>query len=341
MAPLKSLEPDYPIIDSNFQQFCASHHIFSVEDFLLHDIYALELSTKQHFDSKRLEEGISVVRTIMEGLHQPWLNGMELLQKAQGNKHGISTGYERIDVLLEGGLFQGNLVELVGPSSSGKTQLCLKVAANVAVNNLGSVTFFDTGNSFSPKRIDKLLDQSSEPAKIKTEEVRRRVMDKIVCQSVFDIYVLFDLLHQLKSTLKPVTGSSVQMLIVDSISSLVTPILGSGAHGHALMVSLGFLLKELAYEHNLSVLVTNHMVGAEGGHLKPALGESWKNVPDMRLHVSRDYCRKSCDVFLKMIDLVSVLPQGFRLSGLKSHDTAKQGLRELNKKTGGLKSLSG
>lgn len=26
--------------------------------------------------------------------------------------------------------------------------------------------------------------------------------------------------------------------------------------GHALMVSLGFLLKELAYEHNLSVLVS-------------------------------------------------------------------------------------
>lgn len=29
----------------------------------------------------------------------------------------------RIDMLLQGGLFQGNLVELVGPSSSGKTQV--------------------------------------------------------------------------------------------------------------------------------------------------------------------------------------------------------------------------
>lgn len=29
MAPLKSLEREYPIIDSSFQQFCASHGIFS------------------------------------------------------------------------------------------------------------------------------------------------------------------------------------------------------------------------------------------------------------------------------------------------------------------------
>lgn len=295
MAPLKSLEVENPIIDSNFQEFCASHHIFSVEDFLFHDIYKLQLSTKQHSNSERLEQGITVILSIIEGQHQPWLNGMELLEEAQGNKCSISTGYERIDMLLQGGLFPGNLVEVVGPSSSGKTQICLKAAANVALNNLGSVIFFDTGNSFSPKRIDKIIDQISDTAIVKTE-VRQQVMNKIVCESVFDIFVLINLLHQLKSNLKPMTGRSVQMLIVDSISSLVTPILGSGAHGHALMVSVGFLLKELAYEHNLSVLVTNHMVGAEGGHLKPALGESWKNIPHMRLHLSRDRKSNICSM---------------------------------------------
>lgn len=29
MAPLKSLQQDYPLIDSSFQAFCASHDIFS------------------------------------------------------------------------------------------------------------------------------------------------------------------------------------------------------------------------------------------------------------------------------------------------------------------------
>ncbi|OAY84732.1 DNA repair protein RAD 4 [Ananas comosus] len=35
-------------------------------------------------------------------------------------------------------------------------------------------------------------------------------------------------------------------------------------------------------------IVTNHMVGGEGGIIKPALGESWKNIPHVRLVVSRD-----------------------------------------------------
>ncbi|KAI8540281.1 hypothetical protein RHMOL_Rhmol09G0250600 [Rhododendron molle] len=44
MAPLKSLEREYPIVDSTFQQFCASHSIFSVEDFLIQDLYVLALT---------------------------------------------------------------------------------------------------------------------------------------------------------------------------------------------------------------------------------------------------------------------------------------------------------
>ncbi|KAL5711097.1 hypothetical protein ACHQM5_021593 [Ranunculus cassubicifolius] len=54
------------------------------------------------------------------------------------------------------------------------------------------------------------------------------------------------------------------------------------------MVSAGFLLKKIAHEHNLSVLVTNHTVGGEGGSSKPALGESWKNVSHVQLLLSRD-----------------------------------------------------
>ena len=43
MAPLKSLEQDYPILDSNFQNFCASHGIFTGKFppfFLLYFSYA-------------------------------------------------------------------------------------------------------------------------------------------------------------------------------------------------------------------------------------------------------------------------------------------------------------
>lgn len=54
------------------------------------------------------------------------------------------------------------------------------------------------------------------------------------------------------------------------------------------MVSAMSLLKKLAHEYNLAVLVTNHTVGGDGGIPKPALGESWKTLPHVRLLLSRD-----------------------------------------------------
>ncbi|CAN1230779.1 DNA repair protein RAD51 homolog 4 [Linum grandiflorum] len=133
--------------------------------------------------------------------------------------------FPRLDSFLHGGLRVGQLTELVGQSSSGKTQA---------------------------------LSQES-----KEEEED--------CMAT-------------------------RLLIIDSISSLITPILGgTSSQGRALMTSLGFLLKKLAHEHNIAVLVTNHMVGAgEGGSLKPALGESWKSIPHVRLMLSRSHGSNSC-----------------------------------------------
>ncbi|XP_044481837.1 DNA repair protein RAD51 homolog 4-like isoform X4 [Mangifera indica] len=263
MAPLKSLETEYPIIDANFQNFCASHAIFSVEDFVLHDLYQLAAFAEQQPTSERLKEGITQVFNIIDNLHQPWLNGMELLEDYLQNKHVLSTGFEGVDLLLQGGLREGQLTELVGPSSSGKTQFCLQTAANVAVKNMGYVVYLDTGNSFSAQRIAHFVGQITDSAFIQMDRGEYRV----------------------------------RLLIVDSISSLITPVLGgSGSQGRALMISAGFLLKKLAHEHNLAVLVTNHTVGGDGGVPKPALGESWKSVPHVRLFLSRNCGSNICNM---------------------------------------------
>ncbi|XP_021681160.2 DNA repair protein RAD51 homolog 4 isoform X2 [Hevea brasiliensis] len=293
MAPLKSLEAQYGILDSNFQSFCASNGIFTVEDFLLHDLSVLAAFAEQEPTSERLKEGITQVLSIIDRQHQPWLNGLQLLEDAQQNKHVLSTGFKGIDKLLEGGLREGQLTELVGPSSSGKTQLCLRVAANVAIQHKGRVIFLDTGNSFSPRRIEHFVRQIS-------GSVFNEVMSNILCHSTFDIFSMFDVLHQLENSLKSQGHKGdckARTLIVDSISSLITPILGgSGPQGHALMTSAGFLLKKLAHELNIAVLVTNHMVAGEGGNLKPALGESWKSIPHVRLLLSRDQGNKTCSI---------------------------------------------
>ncbi|PNX71500.1 DNA repair protein rad51 4-like [Trifolium pratense] len=161
MAPLNSLEKEYPLIDSNFQIFCASHAIYSVEDFLLHDIDALFTSATNRSSSQKLNQGIHQLLSIIDALHPPLLNGLQLVEDARQNKHVFSTGCQGIDALIGGGLRVGQLTELVGPSSSGKTQVCLMSASTVAKHNC-SVIYLDTGNSFSPQRVAHFIGQSSD-----------------------------------------------------------------------------------------------------------------------------------------------------------------------------------
>ncbi|XP_038901758.1 DNA repair protein RAD51 homolog 4 isoform X2 [Benincasa hispida] len=300
MAPLKSLEQVCPLIDSNFQTFCASHGIFTVEDFLIHDLYALAAFAEQQPASEKLKQGITQILSIIDAAErQPWMNGLELLEDARENKHILSTGFEGIDVLLGGGLREGQLTEIVGPSSSGKTQVCLRAASNVSTNYKAKVFYLDSGNSFSPQRISGFVNWKPGTALDRTEQsMLQQVLSSISCHSVFNIFTMFDALHQLEFNLRSQMCKGhqrVQLLIVDSISSLVTPILGgSGSQGHALMISAGTLLKKIAHEHNIAVLVTNHTVGGDRGTSKPALGESWKSVPHVRLQLSRDAGSNVC-----------------------------------------------
>ncbi|XP_062016495.1 DNA repair protein RAD51 homolog 4 isoform X3 [Rosa rugosa] len=293
MAPFKALELEYPIIDSNFQTFCASHGILSVEDFLIHDLYELAAFAKQQPTSEKLEQGITQILSIIDAQHQPWVNGMQLLDDALHRKHVIPTGCEGVDLLLGGGLLEGQLTELVGPSSSGKTQVCLLAASYLASKHMGTVVYLDTGNSFSTQRIAEFVGRFSNHMFSQAGQRNfQKVMNNILCHSVFDIFTMFNVLHQLEFNLKSQLqkGGQVRLLIVDSISSLITPILGNiGSQGRALMTSAGYLLKKLAHEHNIVVLVTNHTVGGERGIPKPALGQIWKTVAHVRLLLSADH----------------------------------------------------
>nr|KJB55952.1 hypothetical protein B456_009G102000 [Gossypium raimondii] len=301
MARLANLETEYPVLDSTVRNFCASHGIFSVEDFLIHDLYMLAAFAEQNDSSERLKEGIAQVLSIIDDMHQPWLNGMELLEDAKRNKHVFPTGIQGIDLLLGDGIHVGQLTELVGPSSSGKTQVCLRTASNVARNHM--VLYLDTGNSFSPQRIAYFLGKTISPSSAQAKnQFLQKVMSNISCHSVFDIFAMFDVLHQLESYLRCQDGRGgcqMRLLIVDSISSLISPVLGSSSTlgvinsklmdtGRALMTSAGYLLKKLAHQHNLAVLIINHTVGGEGGSSKPALGDSWKCIPHSRLFLSCD-----------------------------------------------------
>lgn len=94
----------------------------------------------------------------------------------------------------------------------------------------------------------------------------------------------------LQGSVSEARHGKVQLIVVDSVSALVTPVLGAGgtqhSQGHALMLGIGRLLKHVAVQYTLAVLCTNHVVGSNS-EPRPALGETWKNQPHVRLHLTR------------------------------------------------------
>ncbi|GLI69005.1 hypothetical protein VaNZ11_013543 [Volvox africanus] len=114
-----------------------------------------------------------------------------------------------------------------------------------------------------------------------------------------------------------------RLLVIDSVSALLSTVLGNNQHmqGTALLTAVGRILKQLAQQYSIAVLVTNHVTsanslarglgrglkgagsGGEGaamdrcistsatvgvGGLKPALGEQWRSQPHMRVQLSMD-----------------------------------------------------
>lgn len=63
----------------------------------------------------------------------------------------------RLDNLLGGGLFTGNIYELCGPSASGKTQLSLSILLDVIITTEREIIYVDTKNEFSVNRIKQIL----------------------------------------------------------------------------------------------------------------------------------------------------------------------------------------
>ncbi|KAK2111414.1 DNA repair protein rad51d [Saguinus oedipus] len=188
-----------------------------------------------------------------------------------------------LDKLLDAGLYTGEVTEIVGGPGSGKTQVCLCVAANVAHGLQQNVLYVDSSGGLTASRLLQLLQ-----AKTQDEEEQAEALQRIQVVYAFDIFQMLDVLQELRGTVvQQVTGSSgtVKVVVVDSVTAVVSPLLGGQQReGLGLMMQLARELKTLARDLGMAVVVTNHITrDRDSGRLKPALGRSWSFVPSTRI----------------------------------------------------------
>lgn len=211
------------------------------------------------------------------------INGADLYEELKTSTAILSTGIGGLDKLLDAGLYTGEVTEIVGAPGSGKTQVCLCVAASVAHSLQQNVLYIDSNGGLTASRLLQLLQ-----ARTHDEEEQAAALQRIQVAHAFDIFQMLSVLQDIRGTIaQQVSGASgtMKVVVVDSVTAVVSPLLGGQQReGLALMMQLARELKTLARDLGMAVVVTNHVTqDRESGKVKPALGRSWSFVPNTRV----------------------------------------------------------
>lgn len=207
----------------------------------------------------------------------------------------FSTGSTRLDALLCGGIKPGTITEIIGKSCSGKTQLCLTAAALAASQDHGVVYLSSDGPSLV--RISEILRKRGS-TETQSNKATNRITFVESISSEQCTQLLEDVLSDLANLdlccdlVDPGEGAGsamvlelirrLKVVIVDSLALILKPELG-GSAGMSNMVKLQRVLRKLAEEADIAVIVVNTFTESREGGLKPSLGKSWYSVSDARI----------------------------------------------------------
>ncbi len=278
-----------PLFKSSVVRLARLRHFanFKVEQLLLTDSSWLEAQCAIPLD--RAEE-------------MKFLVCADLAQPERGIEH-VRRGMRCFALGAEGSVggeasfYTHEVCELVGASGSGKTQLCHALAARAAAHG---VLYIDTSNSFSPERLYQLATGHShahahahahDPHASDTESTLA-VLGGVRCARVFDALSLLAMLHGVRDQLA--RGASLACVIIDSFGSLISAVIGSKDkfHGHSIMQQLAHLLKAIAWQHAVAVVLTNTTRNLaqpqQQQAVSAALGPTWRHQAHVRIALQRD-----------------------------------------------------
>ncbi|KAM4620502.1 DNA repair protein RAD51 homolog 4 isoform 2-T2 [Polymixia lowei] len=267
-----------------------------LDEELLRELRAADIKTEDlvSSDTEELAQKCSVsykalfaIRRVLLAQHTAFpVSGADLYEELLSSTAILSTGNPSLDKLLDSGLYTGEITELSGGPGSGKSQVCFGVAVHISYHLKHSVMYIDTMGGISAGRLLQMLRAESS----NTEE-QMQALQRIHIVHVFDIFSLLECLHGLRCgglQQASVGGGSVKAVIVDSVSAIISPILGGKQNeGMSLMIQVAGVLKTIAKDFNVAALVTNHVTGGGSGEVQAGLGLSWSYIPRTRVLLER------------------------------------------------------
>lgn len=242
-----------------------------------------------HFTGLSFKDIIEIKQNILKRFGGVIRNALDLFEMEQNNI--IPTNLSSLDNLLKGGLYYGQIYEICGVSSSGKTQLCFAIATNIALKTNNIVRYIDTKRDFCGSRIEQILLKQDFSKQI-IDETMERI--KVCC--VYSIHQLLKVLCLLTVSLKEESGECrTRIIIIDSLPGVIFQFCKDRKITVALN-QLANLCHYIAKEFRLSIIIVNLItqwdVVSEGGpstssnenySVTPTLGKYWLHIPNTRL----------------------------------------------------------
>ncbi|XP_029029645.1 DNA repair protein RAD51 homolog 4 isoform X2 [Betta splendens] len=221
----------------------------TVEDLVSSDIE--ELAQKCSVSYKAL----FAIRRVLLAQHTAFpVSGADLYEELLSSTAILSTGNPSLDKLLDSGLYTGEITELSGGPGSGKSQVCFGVAVRISHHLKQSVIYIDTTGGLTASRLLQMLQAETSNAEEQAS----------------------------------VGGGSVKAVILDSVSAVISPLLGGKQNeGMSLMIQVAGVLKTMAKDFNIAALVTNHVTRGGSGEVQPGLGVTWAHIPRTRVLLER------------------------------------------------------
>ncbi|XP_050504258.1 DNA repair protein RAD51 homolog 4-like [Diabrotica virgifera virgifera] len=274
-----------------------------------------EISTVIQFlnsESKKIEKvtGLTLrevldIRKKLLKLYSKPISAYDCYQNIISNFALIPTGIERLDILLEGGLFTGNIYEICGLPASGKTLFCLTVLKNIATKANSDIVYLDTKYDFLGTKLKQMLTNLNREEIISS--MNRIQVLRVTTKSEFLKYLLF-IKHSVDN------GKPIKLVIIDSLPPLCF-ISSDQTENNAFLCYTANILHYLAKEHNMVIIVTNLITLWNEGDFKNidvmkeriSCGTYWFEMPNVRICLKKDKynCRMTLTKAIKVIPEVN------------------------------------
>ncbi|XP_076674466.1 rad51 recombinase D isoform X1 [Andrena cerasifolii] len=237
-----------------------------------------------------LKDILDLKRNISQKYGGVMRNALDLLEIEKSNI--IPTDLPCLDNLLKSGLYPGQIYEVCGTSSTGKTQLCLTIASNVALKPNNLVRYIDTKRDFCGSRVEEILLRKNCDKQIVDE-----TMERIKVCNVLNGHQLFKVLRWLTIALKEETEECrTRIIIIDSLPAIIF----KSSKDHNITVALNHLANIchfIANEFRLSIISVNLITqwnsdeqeststnsNENHNNVIATLGKYWSRVPNTRL----------------------------------------------------------